>query len=125
VRDRTEQTAPQAQIQRMHRPSPLLSIPGLIFLATALSACGLGAAMESCPDCGQVRMIEARVAHSGIGIYSSAGTTVQPVLFHVRVRMDRGYARDFTLSRADLRIGDRVEIRGGEPIAREVAARSP
>src|SRR5689334_7414854 len=111
----------------MHSPGPHASILGLVLLATALSACGLGAAMESCLDCGEVRMIEGRVARYGIiqNYARGAAGTVQPVLFHVRVRMDRGYGRDFTLAHADLRVGDRVEIRGGEPIARAVAARGP
>jgi hypothetical protein len=105
----------------MHSPGPLLSLLGLT-LAAALNACGLGAALESCPACGEVRLIEGRVAHNGMQIYTrGAGATVQPLLFHVRVRMDRGYARDFTLARASLRVGDRVEIRSGEPIVRDVA----
>lgn len=123
MRDRTEKAAGEAQIQHMHLTGPLVSTLGLVLLATALSACGLGSAMESCPDCGEVRLIEGRVGHNGIQIYKTgAGTTAQPVVIHVRVRMDRGGARDFTLSRANLRVGDRVEIRGGEPIVRDAAA---
>ena len=113
---------PRAQIQYMHFPGPLLPILGLGLLATALSACGRGAAMESCAECGQV--IEGQVVHNGIRIHESgAGTAPQAVVFHVRVRMDRGGARDFMLSRAGLQVGDRVEISRGEPIARNAAAR--
>lgn len=120
----------EAQIRHMRFPGPLLSTLGPGLLATALCGCGLGAAMESCPDCGQVRLIEPRVARD-IRLYTTApepyrvgdaDTATLPVVFHVRVRMDRGGARDFTLSRANLRVGDRVEIRSGEPIARHAAA---
>ena len=101
----------------MNFPGPLLPLLGLGLLATALSACGLGAAMESCAECGQV--IAGQVVHNGIRIHASgAGTAAQAAVFHVRVRMDRGGARDFTVSRADVAVGDRVEIRGGEPVAR-------
>ena len=103
----------------------------LLVLTTALAGCGLGAAMESCLDCGQVRLIEPRVVRD-IRLYTTtapepyrvgdADTATQAVVFHVRVRMDRGGARDFTLSRASLRVGDRVEIRSGEPVALNAAA---
>ena len=104
---------------------------GLEFHNGALSGCGLGAALESCPDCGQVRLIEPRVVRD-IRLYTrapepyrvgDADTATQPVVFHVRVHMDRGGARDFTLlSRASFSVGDRVEVSSGELIARNDAA---
>jgi len=81
----------------MHLPGPLRSALGLTLLAMALGACSLGAALDSCADCGEVRSIDIR---------------------YVRVLMDRGGSRDFMQPGAGLRIGDRVEIRGGLPVAR-------
>lgn len=115
----------------MHLSRSVLSTLALGLLALALNACGLEAALEACADCGEVRSIESRVVHR-IGLYTSArqayvasdaGGAAQLIVFHVRVRMDRGGARDFTLQRADLQVGDRVEILRGEPIVRDAAAR--
>jgi len=106
------------------------SVLSTLVLATALSGCGLGAVMESCPDCGEVRLIEPRIERDS-RLYTrapepyrvgDADAASEAVVFHVRVRMDRGGARDFTLSRASLRVGDRVDIRSGEPVVRDPMA---
>jgi hypothetical protein len=115
----------------MRIPSLIASALGPAFLTMALSACDLDALIESCAVCGEVRSAQARVVRHDIRLDTSAQsyalnnavTTKQPVVFHVRVRMDRGGSRDFILSRSDLQVGDRVEINGDEPVARDEAAR--
>lgn len=93
---------------------------GLALLAAALNGCNLEAAMTSCADCGEVRSITPHVVRTDIRLYTSApeSSVVRDVadqlVYHVRVRMDRGGSRDFVLPRAAQRVGDRVEIRGGE-----------
>jgi hypothetical protein len=107
--------------------------PGL--LAVALSACSLeavDAVIESCAACGEVRSTEPRAMRADIRLDTSvphayspspADTATQPLVYHVRVQMDRGGSRDFMLARADLQVGDRVEISGSEPVVRDAAAR--
>ena len=104
---------------------------GLALLAATLNGCSLEAAMTSCADCGEVRSITPRVVSNDIRLHTDApeafatGDTVAvdtPLVYHVRVRMDRGGSRDFVLSRAaTLHVGDRVEIRGGELVVRSSA----
>jgi hypothetical protein len=115
----------------MRIPGFTASALGPALLTMALSACDLDALIESCAVCGEVRSAQARVLRHDIRLDASAQaysinnavSTKQPVVFHVRVRMDRGGSRDFILPRSDLQVGDRVEISGGEPVARDAAAR--
>ena len=115
----------------MRLTTSILSALGPGLLATALNACSLEAAMELCADCGEVRSITPRVVRNDIRLHtnapnayaaSDAGAAAQPVVFHVRVRMDRGGSRDFMLPHAaELQVGDRVEIRGGALVLRDAA----
>jgi hypothetical protein len=98
--------------------------------AILLSGCSLEAAMTSCATCGEVRSVTARVARSDIRLPSpldayapaeAANASGEALVFHVRVRMDRGGSRDFFLPRADLNVGDRVEVRGDALIVRDAA----
>lgn len=90
----------------------------------ALSGCSLEAAMASCAQCGEVRSISPRQLRSEIHLLTDAPQTVAiidaaaaPVVYDVRIRMDRGGSRDFVLSHAqDLRVGARVEIRAGQVV---------
>jgi len=109
----------------------LVLITGLSLLTAALNACSLEAAMTTCADCGEVRSITPHVVHNEIRLHtdapeayaaSDAGAADAPLVFHVRVRMDRGGSRDFLLPRATgLTVGDRVEVRGGELVVRSSA----
>lgn len=95
----------------------LCTVPGL-------AGCSLEAAMASCADCGEVRSIAPRALRSEIRLLTDAPQTVAlvdpaavpaPLVYDVRVRMDRGGSRDFVVSSADhLRVGARVEIRAGQ-----------
>lgn len=95
----------------------LLAIP-------ALGGCTLEAAMAGCADCGEVRSISPRQLRSEIRLLTDAPQTVAlldsvaaPIVYDVRVRMDRGGSRDFVLSdAAQLRVGARVEIRAGRVV---------
>lgn len=115
----------------MRIPGFIASTLGPALLAVTLTGCDLDALIESCAVCGEVRSTQARLVRNDIRLdtiaqaYSvnNADTTKQPVVFHVRVRMDRGGSRDFIVARTDLQVGDRVEISGDEPIARDAAAR--
>lgn len=112
----------------MHYPQSVVRGLGLALLAAMLNGCSLEAAMTSCADCGEVRSITPRVVRSDIRLYtnapetyaaSDAGAAETPLVFHVRVRMDRGGSRDFVLPRAaELHVGDRVEIRSGALVVR-------
>ena len=115
----------------MRVPGSFASTLGTALLTMALTACDLDALIESCAVCGEVRSTQARVVRHDIRLDTSAHayavnnavSAQQPVVFHVRVRMDRGGSRDFILSRSDLQVGDRVEISGDQPVARDAAAR--
>ena len=99
----------------------LLALPLLV-------GCSLEAAMSSCAQCGEVRSITRREVRNEILLPTDAPVTVSvrtgvPVVFDVRIHMDRGGAQDFVVtSRDKLRIGDRVEVRDGRviPVARLV-----
>lgn len=96
---------------------------GLVLVSILLGGCSLEAAMTSCADCGEVRSVTPRHVRNDIRLHTDApdAWTVAAkdvragrVVFHVRVRMDRGGSRDFILPRdPQLQVGDRVEIRDG------------
>lgn len=101
---------------------------GVILLAAALGGCSLEAAMATCASCGEVRSVTPRVVRSEIHLpttldaYAPAAAVPasgQAIVFHVRVRMDRGGSRDFLLPSADVSIGDRVEVRGAALVPRD------
>lgn len=99
---------------------------GVILLAAALGGCSLEAAMAKCASCGEVRSVTPRVVRSEIHLptpldaYAPAvPASGQSIVFHVRVRMDRGGSRDFFLPNADVSIGDRVEVRGDALVPRD------
>lgn len=103
---------------------------GLGLGAILLSGCSLEAAMTTCATCGEVRSVTARAVRSDIRLpspldaYASVEAVAvggQALMFHVRVRMDRGGSRDFILPSADLNVGDRVEVRGDALIVRDAA----
>jgi hypothetical protein len=100
----------------------------VIVMAAALGGCSLEAAMATCASCGEVRSVQARVVRSEIHLPSpldayapaeAVPASGQGIVFHVRVRMDRGGSRDFMLPRADFNVGDRVEIRGDTLVVRD------
>lgn len=93
-----------------------------ILILPLLGGCNLEAAMTTCADCGEVRSVKARVARNEIrlltdapqAIVSDADVAAMPLVYDVRVRMDRGGSRDFVLAAPPgLKPGDRIEIRGG------------
>lgn len=97
--------------------------------AGLLAGCSLEAASVNCAECGQVRAIVPRHASPKIRLLTDAprpqATPVsdESVVWDVRVRMDRGGSRDFTLGQRNaLRVGDRVEVRDGRlvPVTRLV-----
>lgn len=91
-------------------------------LSILLGGCSLEAAMSSCANCGEVKFVTPRAVHDEIRLYTDAPEAVpvalEPstrVVYHVRVRMDRGGSRDFLLPRdPQLHPGDRVEVQGSE-----------
>lgn len=97
------------------------TLAGLLLAAAALQGCNLNQAMATCAECGEVRSITPRPLRSEIRLLTDAPQTVRlldtgqtPLVYDVRVRMDRGGSRDFVLSSDQrLRVGDRVEIRNG------------
>lgn len=99
----------------------------LLLAMVLLSGCSLEAAMQTCADCGEVRSVKARIARDEIRLLTDApawtaldaSATKDPLVYDVRVRMDRGGSRDFVLKGdPKLRPGDRVEIRGGDIVVR-------
>ena len=103
-------------------------IPSIIVLAGALGGCSLEAAMTTCASCGEVRSVTPRVVRSEIHLptpldaYAPAEAVPASgaaMMFHVRVRMDRGGSRDFFLPNADVSVGDRVEVRGDALVVRD------
>lgn len=100
----------------------------VLLIVPLLGGCSLEAAVATCAQCGEVRAIVAREVRADIRLLTDAPRTVStrstaPIVYDVRVRMDRGGSRDFVLDdRRHLRIGDRVEIRDGKlvPVARDV-----
>lgn len=109
-------------------------IPGFVLAAATLGGCSLEAAMATCASCGEVRSVTPRLVRTDIRLPTprdaydafAAATPAsgEPVVFHVRVRMDRGGSRDFFLPRADLNVGDRVEVRGDALVVRAAAGRA-
>lgn len=101
---------------------------GGLACAGLLAGCSLEAATVTCADCGQVRAIAPRHASPPIRLLTDAprpvaATATDGVVWDVRVRMDRGGSRDFTLTQRNaLRVGDRVEVRDGRlvPVTRMV-----
>jgi hypothetical protein len=91
-----------------------------------LTGCSLEAAITTCADCGEVRSITPRPLRNEIHLLTDApqvvavsGAAPVPVIYHVRIRMDRGGSRDFILSNLErLRVGERVEVRQGRVIPR-------
>lgn len=100
-------------------------------LALMLGGCSLEAAMATCADCGEVKSVTVRPVHREIRLHTDApeawavgavDAATRNVVYHVRVRMDRGGSRDFLVPRdPGLRPGDRVEIRRGELMVRAAA----
>jgi hypothetical protein len=83
----------------------------LFALTTAmyLGACTLEAAMSTCAQCGEIRSIAPRPLRADIRLVTDA-----PMVYDVRIRMDRGGSRDFVLAeRPRISIGERVQIREG------------
>lgn len=106
----------------------LLPVSGIL-AAMLLGGCNLQAAMQTCADCGEVKSVTARIARDEIRLLTDAPTwaaldasgTKDPIVYDVRVRMDRGGSRDFVMKSTDLKPGDRVEVRGGALVVRSPA----
>ena len=99
-------------------------------LSMMLGGCSLEAAMTSCANCGEVKFVTPRAVRNDIRLHTNApeavpvaaGASAGHLVFHVRVRMDRGGSRDFLLQRdPQLQPGDRVEIHDGELTVRSAA----
>lgn len=106
----------------------LAVLAGPVAFSPMLGGCSLEAAMATCASCGEVRAVTPRVVRSEIHLptpldaYAPAAAVPasgQSVVFHVRVRMDRGGSRDFLLPNADVSVGDRVEVRGDALVPRD------
>lgn len=112
----------------MHVQTLRHTVLPLMLMLPLLGGCSLEAAMEACAQCGQIRSISPRAVTNDILLPTDAPVAVSaragaPVVYDVRVYMDRGGAQDFVLTNRDkLRVGDRVEIREGRlvPVARVV-----
>ena len=97
-------------------------------LIPLLGGCSLEAAMTRCANCGEVKSVTARPVHREIRLHTdapeawttgAASAATGGVVYHVRVRMDRGGARDFLVPRdPGVHPGDRVEIRDGDLMVR-------
>lgn len=98
----------------------------LVVLASAVPAllggCSLEAAMSTCAQCGEIRSIAPRPLTPEIRLVTDAPSARSepldrsdvPVVYDVRVHMDRGGSRDFVLAiRPNVHVGDRVEVRDG------------
>jgi len=104
-------------------------------LAPALSGCTSSEASSllcTCAQCGVIRSIDSRMAWGDPPAESTVGGAIiehelapaamfrreeTHTIYSVRIRMDRGGARDVMLgSRGDLHVGDRVEIRDGREV---------
>lgn len=106
----------------MRVPNAVIPVTGLILVSFLLVGCSLEAAMTTCADCGEVRSVKPRVLRTDIRLITYAPEVADadpagaPVVYDIRVRMDRGGSRDFVVSGdPGLRVGDRVEISGGAP----------
>ena len=112
----------------MHIHRTLLPVTGIVAVML-LGGCNLQAAMQTCADCGEVKSVKARIARNEIRLLTDAPTwaaldaaaTKDPVVYDVRVKMDRGGSRDFVMQSTDLKPGDRVEIRGDAIVVRAPA----
>ena len=101
----------------------------------ALSACTTSEASNlvfTCAQCGAIRSIDPRTAWGDAPVESAVnGAIIQQAImpagmfrraethtiYVVRIRMDRGGARDVMLgARGELHVGDRVEIRDGRVV---------
>ena len=89
--------------------------------ALYLGACTLEAAMSTCAQCGEIRSIVPRPVRTEIRLVTDApveiseelGADAGPMVYDVRVRMDRGGSRDFVLAeRPRIKVGERAQIRG-------------
>jgi hypothetical protein len=107
----------------------------LAALAPALDGCSTSEASSllcSCAQCGVIRSIDTLTAWGDPPAESAVGGAIieRPIappgmfrraethtVYTVRIRMDRGGARDVMLgARGDLHVGDRVEIREGRVV---------
>lgn len=106
------------------RPGPARTLVASLALIVpvGLGGCDLQAAMTTCASCGEVRSIAPRALRHQIRLPTAApqvitlaGDAATPVVYDVRVRMDRGGSRDFVVSEArHLSVGDRVEVVEGQ-----------
>jgi hypothetical protein len=96
----------------------------LLALATTpyLGGCSLEAAMTTCAQCGEIRSIAPRPLRADIRLVTDAplpdvealDRAGLPMVYDVRIRMDRGGSRDFVLAeRPRIKVGERVQIREG------------
>lgn len=103
-----------------------IRMSGLVMLVSALPAvlggCSLEAAMSTCAQCGEIKSIVPRPVSPEIRLVTDAplarpeplDRSDVPVVYDVRVHMDRGGSRDFVLaSQPGVHVGDRVEVRDG------------
>jgi hypothetical protein len=98
----------------------------LLMTVGLCSGCSLQGWMSSCADCGQVRSITPRQLRNEIRLITDApqaqyisleGEAPVPLVYDVRIRMDRGGARDFVVSAVgNLAVGDRVQVHGSQII---------
>lgn len=96
----------------------------MLVTAAMLSGCSLQGWMETCASCGEIRSITPRQVRNEIRLITDApqaqyislrGLPPVPVVYDVRIRMDRGGARDFVVSElGKLAIGARVEVLGAK-----------
>lgn len=102
------------------RTNPMILM--LIASVPLLGGCSLEAAMSSCAQCGEIRSIAPRPVAPEIRLVTDAPMAAPdapdrpgvPVVYDVRVHMDRGGSRDFVLARPPaVRVGGRVEVRDG------------
>jgi hypothetical protein len=87
-----------------------------------LGACSLEAAMSTCAQCGEIRSIAPRPLRADIRLVTDAplpdvealDRAGLPMVYDVRIHMDRGGSRDFVLAeRPRLKVGERVQVREG------------
>ena len=96
--------------------------------ALILEGCTLDQVVASCADCGEIRSIEMRPVPNQICLPTAAPVAQAvslrdapqgPLVYDVRIHMDRGGSRDLELpDLGALRVGDRVEVQGRRVLRR-------